>query len=130
MSGADAAATDARMDQMEATLASLTKILEKQQHAASPALSLAETAPEPGPGLFTQYSTTGGSGTKSVLRPNPPFVFDGDRTQGRAFLVICRPNHESSLQIFGVNPDVIQSTPEFGGGFYPLHMASSFGYPN
>ncbi|KAJ7910730.1 hypothetical protein B0H13DRAFT_2329035 [Mycena leptocephala] len=90
MSGADAAAADARMDRIEATLASLTKILEKQQRAISPALSLAETAPEPGPGLFTQYTTTGGSGAKSVLRPNPPFVFDGDRTQGRAFLHAVR----------------------------------------
>jgi hypothetical protein len=35
-------------------------------------------------------------------------------------LVLWRPNRESSLQIFGVTPDVIQSTPEFGGGFYPL----------
>jgi hypothetical protein len=35
-------------------------------------------------------------------------------------LVLLRPNRESLLQIFGVTPDVIQSTPEFGGGFYPL----------
>jgi hypothetical protein len=26
------------------------------------------------------------SGVKSVLRPNPPFIFDGDRTRGRAFI--------------------------------------------
>ncbi|KAJ7791494.1 hypothetical protein B0H13DRAFT_2394254 [Mycena leptocephala] len=65
MSGTDAAAADARIDRIKATLASLTKILEKQQHAISPALSLAETAPEPGPGLFTQYSITSGSSAKS-----------------------------------------------------------------
>jgi hypothetical protein len=67
MPGADAVAADAQMDWIKATLASLTKILEKQQRATSPALSLAETAPEPGPGLFTQYSTTSRPGAKSVL---------------------------------------------------------------
>ncbi len=106
MSGADAAAADARMDQIEATLASLTKILKKQQHAISPALSLAETALEPGPGLFMQYTTTGGSGTKSVLRPNPPFVFDSDWMQGRAFLHAVRSYARLVPEVFVENREL------------------------
>ncbi|KAJ7253009.1 hypothetical protein B0H12DRAFT_1293317 [Mycena haematopus] len=47
---------------------------------------VAAKAPDPGPGLFTSL----GFGTKSVLRPNPPFVFDSDRRQGRAFLHAVR----------------------------------------
>jgi hypothetical protein len=34
--------------------------------------------------------------------------------------VISSPSGGSPLQILGVNPDVIQSAPKFGGVFYPL----------
>lgn len=47
-----------------------------------PAPAPAASAPAEGPGLFADVNTA----SKSALRPNPPFVFDGDRTQGRAFL--------------------------------------------
>ena len=53
---------------------------------APPAPAPATSAPAGSPGLFADLTPA----TKSVLRPNPPFVFDGDRTQGRAFLHAVR----------------------------------------
>ena len=45
-----------------------------------PAPVPAAPAPTESPGLFADITPA----SKSVLRPNPPFVFDGDRTQGWA----------------------------------------------
>jgi hypothetical protein len=84
----DAAATqaaDARMARIEESLARLTNLITPRP--VSPVRSLAESAPDSGPGLFTYSNSTGvASGVKLVLRPNPPFVFDGDRTRGRVFI--------------------------------------------
>ena len=81
----DAAAdTAARMDAIEAALDQIKVLL--QHRAASPAPTPADPAPVPGPRLFGTTTTT----SKTVLRPNPPFVFDGDRTKGRAFLHAVR----------------------------------------
>src|ERR1700761_8061903 len=49
----------------------------------SPAPVPAVSAPAEGPRLFAEINQTA---SKSVLRPNAPFVFDGERTQGRSFL--------------------------------------------
>ena len=71
------------MAQIEATLERLATMLENRTPPpASPGPSPAAPAPDLDPGVFANIVP----GVKSVLRPNPPFVFDGDRTQGRAFL--------------------------------------------
>ena len=68
---ADAAAAHAtsdRMDQIEDTLANLTTLIQIQHHSVSPAQSLAESAPDPGPGLFTHARATGAtSGMRLAL---------------------------------------------------------------
>src|SRR4051812_26020322 len=46
-----------------------------------PAPAPAVPAPAPGPDFSAPHPAP-----KTVLRPNPPAVFDGDRTQGRMFL--------------------------------------------
>ena len=88
MPDANAANTDARMTVIEVQLAKVLNLLENQIPPAAPVPdpSLAAPAPDPGPGFFHNAAPA----TKSVLRPNPPFVFDGDRTQGRAFLHAVR----------------------------------------
>ena len=88
MPDADAANADARMTAIEGQLAKVLNLLENQIPPAAPVPdpSLAAPAPDPGPGFFHNAAPA----TKSVLRPNPPFVFDGDRTQGRAFLHAVR----------------------------------------
>ena len=75
-----ATATEARLDRLEGLL---NRLLEHTTNrAASPASDLPDPGPSDGPGLFYDIHP----GTKSVLRPNPPFVFDGDRAKGRSFL--------------------------------------------
>ncbi|KAJ7163990.1 hypothetical protein C8R43DRAFT_1122951 [Mycena crocata] len=67
MSDASAAEAAARLDRIEASIASLAKLVQNQYPtAASPALSLGN----PGPGLFKNVAP----GAKSVLRLNPPIV--------------------------------------------------------
>ena len=87
---ADAAATHAasnRMDQIEDALVNLTALIQNQQCLVSSARSLAESVPDPGPGLFMHARATGAtSGTKLALWLNPPFIFDGDQTQDQAFI--------------------------------------------
>ncbi|KAK7016628.1 hypothetical protein R3P38DRAFT_2990834, partial [Favolaschia claudopus] len=73
-SAAAAAAAAERMDRLERTV---DRLVELFQTAANPPTTTAPTPaapPEPPPAA------------KTVLRPNPPFVFDGDRSAGRAFL--------------------------------------------
>jgi hypothetical protein len=71
------------MAQIEATLERLATVLENRTPPPAPPVpSPAAPAPDLDPGVFANIVP----GAKSVLRPNPPFVFDGDRTQGRAFL--------------------------------------------
>jgi hypothetical protein len=79
MSG-NSATLDDRMDRIEEMIHRLTATI--TNNSASPAPVPASPAPSESPGLFADITPA----TKSVLRPNPPFVFDGDRTQGRAFL--------------------------------------------
>ncbi len=88
MTDAAAAAADAaaRLDRLERALIALTQTVQQNVRSQSPAASLADPAPPAGPGLFSDVTPE----TKSVLRPNPPFVFDGDRTRGRAFLHAVR----------------------------------------
>jgi hypothetical protein len=70
---------DERMRRMEELVQTLANtVLNNNQPAPTPAAP----APVEGPGLFAGATTD----SKSVLRPNPPFVFDGDRSQGRSFL--------------------------------------------
>jgi hypothetical protein len=70
---------DERMRRMEELIENLTNTVLNNQPARAPAVP----APAPDPGLF---AGTTNPVSKSVLRPNPPFVFDGDRSQGRSFL--------------------------------------------
>lgn len=97
----DATDLEARMSSMEGILQNIQAFIANQpQNPASPsAPSLAAPAPDPGPALFA----TPIAGTKSVLRPNPPFVFDGDRTQGRAFLHAVRSYAALIPEAFAVN---------------------------
>ena len=83
---ATAAAAGERMDRIEENLERLTRLLMQQPHANSPVPTPAVPAPAADPGLFADISP----GTKSVLRPNPPFIFDGDRSRGRVFLHAVR----------------------------------------
>ena len=77
MSGAPAD-FDERMRRVEEMIEKLTHTILNNQPAPTPAAP----APVESPGLFTGAI----SDSKSALRPNPPFVFDGDRSQGRSFL--------------------------------------------
>ena len=70
-----------RMDQIMGALESLIGTIALQQNKM-PAPAPADTAPVGGLGLFADTSPA----TKSALRPNPPFIFNGDRTKGRSFL--------------------------------------------
>ncbi|KAJ7934188.1 hypothetical protein B0H13DRAFT_2305911 [Mycena leptocephala] len=54
--------------------------------------------------------------TNSVFAPTPP----RSRT-----LAICCPRYKRAWQILRVTPDVIWSTPKFGGVFYPLQYPFS-----
>ena len=70
---------DERMRRMEELVQTLANtVLNNNQPAPTPAAP----APVEGPGLFTGATTD----SKLVLRPNPPFIFDGDRSQGWSFL--------------------------------------------
>jgi hypothetical protein len=74
------AGIEERMARIEEALAGLLGHI--TSNPAPPAPVPAAPAPAESPGLFADTTPA----SKSVLRPNPPFVFDGDRTQGRAFL--------------------------------------------
>ncbi|CAK5270163.1 unnamed protein product, partial [Mycena citricolor] len=54
----------------------LTCLISQQQQPPAPA-----PAPAAGPGV-----STGTSPARPLIRPNPPFSFDGDRTLGKSFL--------------------------------------------
>jgi hypothetical protein len=71
-----------RLSRIEETVARLAALIENTAQSSFPAPAPSDPDPVGGPGLFANLSPA----SKSVLRPNPPFVFDGDRTQGRAFL--------------------------------------------
>ena len=75
------AGIEERMARIEEALLGL--LGQNQLNNNSPAPVPAVSAPAEGPGLFAEINQTA---SKSVLRPNAPFVFDGDRTQGRSFL--------------------------------------------
>ena len=76
----------AHLDRLEKAINALTTLVQQNQRSPSPADSLADPAPPASPGPFSDITPE----AKSVLRPNPPFVFDGDRSQGRAFLHAVR----------------------------------------
>jgi hypothetical protein len=96
----DAAATQAADARIEESLARLTNLITTPRPVL-PAQSLAESAPDSGPGLFTRSNSTGvASGAKLVLWPNPPFVFNGDRTQGRVFIHSVRTYAQLVLEAF------------------------------
>ncbi len=82
----DAADVVARLERLERVILALSESVQQNPRAPSPAASLADPALPVSPGLFSDITPA----TKSVLRPNPPFVFDGDRSQGRAFLHAVR----------------------------------------
>jgi hypothetical protein len=69
-----------RMARIEAALQSLLGLNTLNQNSPAPAPAV--SAPAESSELFADIPKA----PKSVLRPNPPFVFDGDRTQGRSFL--------------------------------------------
>jgi hypothetical protein len=73
-----------RMSRIEEALESLLRHIPLQQNPPAPVPAV--PAPAEGPGLFADTTPA----SKSALRPNLPFVFDGDRTQGRAFLHAVR----------------------------------------
>jgi hypothetical protein len=75
-----AAGIEGRMARIEEAIESLIGHITLQPKIPAP--TPAASAPAEGPGLFADTTPA----SKSALRPNPPFVFDGDRTQGRAFL--------------------------------------------
>jgi hypothetical protein len=78
-------AADARIAQIEESLARLTNLITPR--SVLPVRSLAESAPDLDPGLFTYSNSTGvASGIKLVLQPNPPFIFNSDRMRGQAFI--------------------------------------------
>ncbi|CAK5265235.1 unnamed protein product [Mycena citricolor] len=56
----------------------LTRLISQQQQPPAPAPA---PAPAAGPGV-----STGASPARPLIRPNPPFSFDGDRTLGKSFL--------------------------------------------
>ncbi|CAK5266539.1 unnamed protein product [Mycena citricolor] len=56
----------------------LTHLISQQQQPPAPAPA---PAPAAGPGV-----PTGASPARPLIRPNPPFSFDGDRTLGKSFL--------------------------------------------
>ncbi|CAK5277217.1 unnamed protein product [Mycena citricolor] len=56
----------------------LTRLISQQQQPPAPAPA---PAPAAGPGV-----PTGASPARPLIRPNPPFSFDGDRTLGKSFL--------------------------------------------
>lgn len=71
------AGIEERMARIEEALAALLG-----QNIKQTAPAPAAPAPAVGSGLFNDVTPD----SKSVLRPNPPFIFDGDRSQGRSFL--------------------------------------------
>jgi len=71
-----AAGIEERMARIEEALSRL--LSQPKTTAPVPAVP----APAESSGLFADTTPA----SKSALRPNPPFVFDGDRTQGRSFL--------------------------------------------
>src|ERR1700742_3696407 len=80
-SAGTAAGIEERMARIEEALLGL--LGQNQLNNNSPAPVPAASAPAESPGLFAEINQTA---SKSVLRPNAPFVFDGDRTQGQSFL--------------------------------------------
>ena len=74
-----------RLTAVEDSLANIETLLLRVLHNSQnpPATAPVPAAPAPAAGPdFTTLTPA----AKSVLRPNPPAVFDGDRTQGRMFL--------------------------------------------
>ena len=74
------ASIEERMARIEEALQSLLGLKTLNQNPPAPAPAV--PAPAGSSELFADIPKA----PKSVLRPNPPFVFDGDRTQGRSFL--------------------------------------------
>lgn len=86
MSETDTTTLEARLTSIESTLDSLNKILSTHTFATEPAPSPAPPAPDAS-SVPPQNTPDPLHGPKPVaLRPNPPFVFSGDRALGRAFL--------------------------------------------
>ncbi|CAK5271316.1 unnamed protein product [Mycena citricolor] len=69
-------------------------IIEQQQPAPVPAPS-----PAVGPGVFTGQQAS----SRPLIRPNPPFAFDGDRTQGKTFLHSVKQYWRLLPEAFHVN---------------------------
>ncbi|KAJ7888871.1 hypothetical protein B0H14DRAFT_3429845 [Mycena olivaceomarginata] len=71
------AAVEGSLESIQSTLRQLLLSTQNPPPAPAPAVP----APAPGPDFSAPHPAP-----KTVLRPNPPAVFDGDRTQGKMFL--------------------------------------------
>ncbi|CAK5268939.1 unnamed protein product [Mycena citricolor] len=80
------------MQQMEGLLHNL--IIEQQQPSPAPAPS-----PAVGPGVSTGQQAS----SRPLICPNPPFAFDGDRTQGKTFLHSVKQYWRLLPEAFHVN---------------------------
>ncbi|CAK5267215.1 unnamed protein product [Mycena citricolor] len=80
------------MQRMEGLLHNL--IIAQQQPCPAPALS-----PAVGPGVSTGQQAS----SRPLIRPNPPFTFDGDRTQGKMFLHSVKQYWRLLPEAFHVN---------------------------
>ncbi|CAK5263364.1 unnamed protein product [Mycena citricolor] len=72
-----------RLSALETSITNIEAVLTRlitQQQQPPPAPAPAP-APAAGPGV-----SAGASSARPLIRPNPPFVFDGDRTLGKSFL--------------------------------------------
>ncbi|CAK5265533.1 unnamed protein product [Mycena citricolor] len=82
------------MQRMEGLLHNL--IITQQQPVPAP-------APAPSPAVGPGVSIGQQASTRPLIRPNPPFAFDGDRTQGKTFLHSVKQYWRLLPEAFHVN---------------------------
>ncbi|CAK5263363.1 unnamed protein product [Mycena citricolor] len=82
------------MQRMEGLLHNL--IITQQQPPPAP-------APAPSPAVGPAVSIGQQASTRPLIRPNPPFAFDGDRTQGKTFLHSVKQYWRLLPEAFHVN---------------------------
>ncbi|CAK5263880.1 unnamed protein product [Mycena citricolor] len=81
--------------------------MEDKAHTPTPKQRLGTTSPSAapapplaaGPGVFTGQAAN----SRPLIRPNPPFAFDGDRTQGKTFLYSIKQYWRLLPEAFHVN---------------------------